>query len=169
MNINVKVKNADHIKNQIANYQVEIHEKLDIFVERLAQKGVEIAVLKVVSNGNIFTGTLLESIQYKPGDVVTDGITYIVYTDCPWAKWVEFGTGIVGEEASHPDAAIHGWEYDTHKHGEAGWYYTKGEYDENNKPIVYWTKGQRAKAFMYETARELFYEIQDVALEVFGR
>lgn len=54
--------------------------------------------------------------------------------------YVEFGTGIVGSEHPHK----HGWEYDINNHGNDGWWYSKnGSY--------YWTKGQPARPFMYET------------------
>lgn len=34
-----------------------------------------------------------------------------VYTDNPYAAFVEFGTGIQGKESTHPNAEDSGWEY----------------------------------------------------------
>lgn len=71
--------------------------------------------------------------------------------------YVEYGTGVVGRDASHPDTSRVGWRYDKNEHGEMGWWYPSSTDDPN--PTKYrgktgwwaWTKGQRARPFMYET------------------
>ena len=77
--------------------------------------------------------------------------------------YVEFGTGIVGSENSHPDTSIVGWKYDTNKHGEKGWHYFKDG-------AWHWTQGMPSRPFMYNTASELrsMNTIADIAREVFG-
>lgn len=80
--------------------------------------------------------------------------------DNEYYTFVEYGTGIVGANSSHPDTSGFGWVYDTNNHGESGWWYPSAESDPN--PTSYqaedgnwwaWTKGQRSTPFMYETWR----------------
>ena len=101
--------------------------------------------------------------DFEPGDIVSNGASYYIYTACPWAKFVEFGTGIVGSENSHPDTSIVGWKYDTNNHGEKGWHYFKDG-------AWHWTQGMPSRPFMYNTASELrsMNTIADIAREVFG-
>ena len=85
---------------------------------------------------------------------------HIVYTDCPWAKYVEFGTGITGSQNPHQNASVSGWKYDVNEHGESGWfYYRDGEW--------HWTKGMPSRPFMYETDLKLILEISKIAKDVF--
>lgn len=60
------------------------------------------------------------------------------------ADFVEFGTGIVGQENPHPNPD--GWEYDVNGHGEAGWIYI--DKLENKKR---WTAGMEARPYIYPT------------------
>ena len=123
--------------------------------------GVETAKMKVRQYNAVYTGELLNSINYEQGAVIQSGATWIVYTGCDWAKFVEFGTGIVGKQNPHPDTGIIGWKYDVNDHGEAGWfYYLDGKW--------HWTKGMPSRPFMYETSIELAEKIAKVAKEVFG-
>ena len=99
----------------------------------------------------------------EPGDIVSNGASYYIYTDCDWAAFVEFGTGVVGKSNPHPDTGLANWKYDTNNHGEAGWwYFNDGEW--------HWTKGMPSRPFMYETAQELrdMSVIMNIAKDVFG-
>ena len=101
--------------------------------------------------------------QLEQGDIIYNGATYVIYTDCPWAAYVEFGTGVVGEKSPHPNKSMAGWKYDVNSHGEAGWYYFKdGEW--------HWTNGMISRPFMYETGQQLrnMGVISRIAKEVFG-
>jgi len=79
------------------------------------------------------------------------------------AMFVEFGTGIEGEDNPHPNVTFNDafWEYDTNSHGEKGWWYPTDESDTNptkkyseKKGIWFaWTKGMPARPFMYRTWR----------------
>ena len=85
----------------------------------------------------------------------------MVITDCPWAFYVEFGTGIVGANSPHPDTSIANWKYDINQHGDMGWYYFKdGDW--------HWTKGMPSRPFMYQTSMDLRARIESVAREVFA-
>lgn len=81
-----------------------------------------------------------------------------------YAMFVEFGTGVVGEENKHPMPSRRDWKYDTKEHGESGWWYPSKESDPN--PTRYqakdgkfwaWTKGMPSRPFMYETWRYMAY------------
>ena len=65
-----------------------------------------------------------------------------IYSPSDHADYVEFGTGIIGEESPHPRPSFGNWVYDINNHGEAGWVYIK-----NGKR--YHTLGTRARPFMY--------------------
>lgn len=161
----LNTKSIQNAIKEIEQYKQEIIQKTQLFAERLAQKGVEMAEYKILDYDAVYTGELLASIKLEKGQVYTNGAEYIVYTDCPWAQFVEFGTGIVGDENQHPYADVFNWKYDVNEHGEYGWWYwndTEGEWR--------WTKGMPSRPFMYETAMQLqqLQFLVEVAREVFG-
>ena len=159
--VSLSEKSFREAAKQIQDYKDEITGKCQELARRLAERGVEISKMKITNFNAVYTGELLSSIKHTPGVVMKYGSSYIVYTDCPWAKFVEFGTGIVGERNPHPDTSIAGWKYDVNDHGESGWYYYRdGEW--------HWTKGMPSRPFMYETDIELMMEVSKIAREVFG-
>lgn len=119
------LEDSDSWADDIRKYRLELQKKCDEFTRQLAEEGVAIAKANILSEDAIYTGELLNSMNIKPGDVIVNGASYHIYTACPWAKFVEFGTGIEGKENSHPDASIIGWKYDINNHGEKGWFYFK--------------------------------------------
>lgn len=94
-------------------------------------------------------------------DRLPDGM--VITIGAEHAMYVEFGTGIKGENSPHPNPSFNGqdWEYDMNGHGEKGWYYPTTADDPN--PTKYyskssdqwwaWTSGQEARPFMYNTWR----------------
>ena len=157
----LSVKGIEKLKEELKNYKVEFNKKVGLFVERLAQEGVTMARVKITEKDAIYTGELLSSMKLRKGDTVYNGAKWYIYTDCPWAKFVEFGSGIVGSEKQHPNSDIVGWKYDINEHGESGWFYFKDD-------EWHWTKGMPSRPFMYETALELQVIIPKIAREVFG-
>lgn len=157
----LSISSIRQLQKDLEKYKSDITYKARLLAEKLSERGVEIARVKVAEYDAIYTGELLASINYEYGGVIQDGAKWIVYTDCPWAPFVEFGTGIVGASSPHPNTSIVGWKYDVNEHGEKGWFYFKdGEW--------HWTKGMPSRPFMYETSMELMKEITKVAKEVFG-
>lgn len=145
----------------IRQYRNELTDKCYEFAEKLADKGVQIAQLKISSSGAVESGELMESMSLEPGDLMTDGARFIIYTGCQWAAYIEFGTGLIGSQNPHPDPSLANWKYDVNLHGEKGWYYHKdGEW--------HWTKGMMSRPFMYETGKEIATMVAEVAREVFG-
>lgn len=154
-------KSIDRAAERLQNYADDLADKCTLLTVKLAEKGIQTARIKIATYDAFYTGQLLDSINYERGAVIQNGDEWIVYTDCPWAKFVEFGTGVVGKSNPHPDVGIVGWKYDTNEHGEAGWYYFRdGEW--------HWTKGMPSRPFMYETSVELREDIVKIAKEVFG-
>lgn len=154
-------KSIQKAAERLTAYAEGLGDKCNELSKKLAQMGVETAKMKVRQYNAVYTGELLNSINYEQGAVIQSGATWIVYTGCDWAKFVEFGTGIVGKQNPHPDTGIIGWKYDVNDHGEAGWfYYLDGKW--------HWTKGMPSRPFMYETSIELAEKIAKVAKEVFG-
>ena len=161
--VNLSFRSFRKLANNIRDYRKSLQDKCEEFAYRMAEEGVAIAQMKILGFDAVMTGELLDSMNLKAGDIFSNGATYYIYTDCPWAKFVEFGTGIVGSENPHPDPSIAGWKYDVNVHGEKGWYYFKnGEW--------HWTKGLPSRPFMFETGQELkdMNIISSVAREVFG-
>ena len=79
----------------------------------------------------IDTGELKNSITKSQ----VEKLAIEVFTDCEYAKYVEFGTGIEGERSKHPEYNEEGWEYDIHKHGEF-WYKAYQDLDANKNQIA---------------------------------
>lgn len=158
---NLSISSIKQLQKDLEKYKSDITYKAQLLAEKLAERGVEIARVRVAEYDAIYTGELLASINYEYGGVIKDGAKWIVYTDCPWAPFVEFGTGIVGANSPHPNTSIVGWKYDVNEHGEKGWFYFKdGKW--------HWTKGMPSRPFMFETSMQLMKEITKVAKEVFG-
>lgn len=167
-NINIRLSQesiANAIK-ELENYQKDLMRRIDTFTRRLAEVGVEIAQMQIVSMPVFDTGKLFDSIKFEKGDVLTNGVTYYVYSDCEYAPFVEFGTGMVGKQSPHPkpqSISMNGKTYDGYDsqgHGWEGWVYYKNEH-------YYWTQGAEAKPFMYNTALLLAQKVHEIALEVF--
>lgn len=159
--VGLSAKEFRQLAKDIRKYRESLQDKCEELARRLAEEGVEIARMKISSFDAILTGELLASMNLEPGDVVSNGASYYIFTGCEWAKFVEFGTGIVGASSPHPDTSLVGWEYDTNEHGEAGWHYYKdGEW--------HWTKGMPSRPFMYETGQELRSRVAEIAQEVFA-
>lgn len=148
------------LKKDLVAYQIELAKKVDLFTKELALEGVYIARNKIGEKDAVFTSELLNSMNLRKGDVIHDGSQWVIYTDCEWAQYVEYGTGIVGLQNQHPQYDIVGWRYDKNEHGESGWFYFRdGEW--------HWTKGMPSRPFMYETALELPEKVNRIAKEVF--
>ena len=141
----------------VKTYKKEFISKTRLFMSQLVDAGVRIASEEVVELGAFDSGRLADSFQSTI--MYTDGNGKgIIFTDCPWAAFVEFGTGVVGEQNPHPTMP---WDYDTNNHGDAGWvYFTDGSF--------HWTKGMPSRPFMYHTALELEQSVRQIAKEAFG-
>lgn len=158
----LSAKGFRNLAKQVREYRKSLTDKCEEFAYRMAEEGFAIAQLKILSFNAVMTGELLDSMNLEAGDILSNGSTYYIYTDCDWAAFVEFGTGVVGQENPHPETGIANWKYDVNDHGEKGWFYFKdGEW--------HWTKGMPSRAFLFETGQELknISLISSIAEEVF--
>lgn len=146
---------------ELEDYRKEFIRKCNELIRQLTEYGYEFAKLEVLRLGAFDTGNLADSIQgYFDPDV---GIGFI-RAEAWYAVYVEFGTGVVGAGASHPNAGAHGWVYDMNHHGDKGWVYFS-----ERDGMFHWTQGQPSSPFMYNTFRELQRKARDIAGQVFNR
>lgn len=154
----LSVSELDRAIKEVKEYQRELNRKVDLLVQTLVARGVEVSKEFIQNMDAIYTGELLSSISG-----IYDATNHVgaIYTDCEWAKFVIFGTGVRGAEAPSPYAAQVGWKYDYGNHGEAGWYYFRdGEW--------HWTNGFPSRDFLWDTMMVLKQELNATAKQVFG-
>jgi len=157
----LSVPEIDKAIKEVEKYKSDLIHKCQLFAEKLAEEGVYIARVNIANEGAIYSSELLSSIHAEYQGSSSKGATWIICTDCPYAKYIEFGFGIVGSQNPHPDTSIIGWKYDINEHGQSGWFYEKdGKW--------FWSKGQASKPFMWETAIELRKRVDSIAREVFA-
>lgn len=157
INLNVlSSKSIDDALKYIRNYQKDLDNKVNAFIELVAQRGVGIAQAYIVDLDAIDTATLYNSIHAENVSQQQHIAEWLIKTDCEWACYVEFGTGIIGETFSHPLAGEKDYKYDVNDHGVDGWiYYKDGAF--------HWTNGFQARPFMLQTAMDL--EEKDIILD----
>ena len=154
----------------LQSYQDSLTYKCQLLVEKLAEKGVEIARVQIADLDAIFTSELLQSVHSEYRGSIKGGGVWAVVADSKHAAFVEFGTGVIGKANPYKGTLPEGvdWQYASGKtirqlaDGRYGWFY-KGK-DGN----WYFTEGMPSRPFMYNTANELRSIIESTAKEVFG-
>lgn len=167
----LSVKGLRQLQKDLDRYKNDVIYKTKLFAERLSERGVEIARVKVAQYDAIFTGDLIQSIHNEYKESNKYGATFIVVTDSEHAAFVEFGTGQYGIDFPYPYPLPQGvtWDYAVGKTirknsatGRYFWFYpgTDGKW--------HYTEGMPARPFMFETSMELMQIVTQVAKEVFG-
>lgn len=139
-----------------------INQRLVVLAERIKVEAVQ-NLLR--GRRGVETGRLAKGIQItyytNPNGVLTKARIHIVGPAKKYGKFVEFGTGILGEE-SELDYVPRGWVYNATDKGETGWPFKSKSRKVNrgtrNKPSFsnwFWTYGQPGKAFMYRAYLDL--------------
>ena len=165
----IKVKldprSIDNAIQEIQAYKMDLERRVRLLLKRLIDEGVKIAKAKVVEHKIIHDAELTNSINGYMSVALNAGF---IRVDDEHAVFFEFGTGPVGASNPHPLGV---------SYKESGWY-TKAD----GKPMdeLYWwrplgsdgdtyffTEGQEAKPFMYETAQKLKDEFPRIVMEVF--
>jgi len=154
---------------QVKDYQTRVDEKTRIIAQRLAERGVDVACVKLVSYKALFTGDLMASMREQLMSMDVHGATFVVKADSEHAAFVEFGTGYVGNDSPYPYPLTGiDWQYISGnqivanaKNGIYGWFY-KGS-DGN----VYFTEGMPSRPFMYETSLQLAQETVKIVRQAF--
>ena len=155
-------KSIESAITELQMYKEEVERRVTMLVKRLTERGANIARAKVVEMGAYYTGELLNSIDSYLFSFGGSPVGFI-RVNAEYGMFVEFGTGIVGENSEHhPATEAFGWQYDVNDHGEVGWLFPAedGTYRR--------TRGQESRPFMYETALQLRDEFPAIVKEVFG-
>lgn len=168
-------RSIDAAVRELQTFQQQLKAGIDDLCNELLEDGVFHAKVQIQSLDAVDTGALMASIGHGAFDPQTR--TGIIYAGSYYALFVEFGTGIIGQDNRHPtvvdgtvdDFAVMGsngsiyTKYDTHNHGDDGWVYRKvGE----NK--FRWTKGMPARPFMYNTYLTLKGIAEDYGGKIIG-
>lgn len=157
--LDLSTRDINRAIRDLKRYKRELNKKVSLLIETLTDYGVDVAKAQIRELGAWYTGELESSITGYFSPTVGAGV---IKAGSPYAVFVEFGTGIVGQTSPHPDPKD--WQYDINKHGEDGWIY----FNERDGRW-HWTKGVESRPFMYNTARELEMECMRIAKEVFAR
>ncbi len=154
--------------NEILEYRKDVERKTQVLVQRLTDYGAEIARIKIVNAGAVYSGELLSGVGGYFSPLLNAGFVKVTSDH---VAFVEFGTGVVGKQYSHTNGEYlskASWGYATGqkifttKDGKIGWIYPtdSGEFR--------FTEGMKSRPFMYETALELQKEFPRMAKEVFA-
>lgn len=166
----LSVSSIRQLQKDLEKYRDSLEYKAALLAEKLAERGVEIARVQVSSLDAVFTRELLSSIHSEYKGSQKGGAIFAVVADSDHAAFVEFGTGIIGQESPYPYELPEGvsWQYASGKtirqlaDGRYGWFYPKdGQW--------YFTEGMPSRPFMYQTSMELMREVVKAAKEVFGK
>ena len=168
----LSVEGINNLKKELLSYKTDfLQSRLVELVEKLAEKGVEIAKANVTKLDAIFTGELIDSLHSEKGSASKGTAIFYIVTDSKHAAFVEFGTGVVGQNSPHKNGEYlskAAWQYATGpkifttQDGRVGWIYPT---DDGG---FRFTEGMKSRPFMYETALELQREFPRIAKEVFG-
>lgn len=170
--ININLFDTKSIQNAVKalrSYENSLEYKCRLLAEKLAEKGVEVARVQVSDLDAIFTTELLQSIHAEYVGSVKGGGVWAVVAGTDHAAFVEFGTGIIGQQSPYPYPLPEGvsWQYASGKtirqlaDGRYGWFYP------GNDGNWYFTEGMPSRPFMYLTALELQDAVTQTAKEVF--
>lgn len=156
---------VDKLKKDLEAYRMDLHQKLLIFTQRLAELGVDVAKASVVDLDAVFTGELYNSIHSEQREVSQSTVVFAVVADSSHAIYVEMGTGIVGAESPYPGnlPAVYaqGKTIRQLSDGRYGWFYERdGQW--------YFTEGMPSRPFMYFASMEIQNQVVKIAKEVFA-
>ncbi len=166
---------------QLRDYQNSLTYKCQMVAQKLAEKGVEIARVQIADLDAVFTSELISSIHSEYEGSTKGGGVWAVVAGTDHAMFVEFGTGIVGQEHPYPGEFPDGvtWDYASGKtirqamqdisiNGDtfvkAGEYYWTYIGDDGKLHI---TKGMPSRPFMYYTSLQLIKLVEKTVKEVF--
>ena len=156
IHVELTLESIEGAIKKVKAYQKRVETLENRVVKRLVKDGVEQAQELVPLD----TGALMSSISGKSNGNVGE-----VRTDCEYAAFVEFGTGVIGAAASYPGPLPTAYQYMGGKHhvttkdGRDGWFYPL---DDGSWRF---TQGQPTKPFMYDTAQLLAGAAPDVVKE----
>lgn len=142
MIVSLTEKGINDAIRKLNKYKEDVQKANKTVLEQIGEYGVEYAKQQVATLGAFDTGELYGSIKGE----LEKPYRYVISTDCEHAKFVEYGTGIVGSQSDVPRELPSGWKYSTNPNG---WVY-KGK-----DGLYHRTKGMPSRPFMYNTKLEL--------------
>lgn len=126
-------------------YAVEtgVRNGIEELADRIKQKLEEEATMMGLGGSQVVN----QIVVFDVGDAI------VITNNVDHALFVEFGTGVRGEQSPHPRP----WNYDVNGHGEQGWWYPTDNSDPNpikrygaGGSVWAWTAGMPSRPFMYE-------------------
>lgn len=149
--------------------------RIALICDKLQKRAVELCKDNLAAFGAIQDQDLYDSIH---ADAICEAGKFRIFlrANAKHASFVEFGTGIVGAQNPHPQAGK--WGGGTYKDG--GWYtqadgkdmqalYGWEPHVARDGNIIYFTAGQPAKPFMYNTMVQLREEFPEIVRKVFEK
>lgn len=164
-------KSIQNAIKQLRDYQNSLEYKCNLVAQKMAEKGVEIAKAQVYDMDAVFTTELFNSIHPEYKGQADGSSIWAVIAGTDHAVFVEFGTGVIGQEQSYPGKLPDGvsWQYASGKtirqlaDGRYGWFYPGSDGN------WYFTEGMPSRPFMLNTSLELYRIAKSVVKEVFGQ
>jgi len=171
-----KQKSIQDAIKELERYRDSLIDKNEVFVRRLAEIGVNSAMMTLATKGQ---GDAERSASFNVEFVTTEGVTAgkITITSTPHINqdgrvfyphlaW-EFGAGNYFNVGAHPKAGELGlgpgtFPDQTHVPEPGFWYYR----DENGDPVR--SYGTQATMPMYNASKAIIEEIEQIAREVFS-
>ena len=169
--IKIDLNKSGSLENGIKElkaYKQRIQERTSLLVQKLTDYGAEIARIKIVNMGAFYSGELLSGVSGYYSPTLNAGFVKVANDH---VAFVEFGTGVVGQNNSHKNGEYlskAAWSYAsgtkifTTQDGRVGWIYPT---DDGG---FRFTEGMASRPFMYETALELEHSFGRIAKEVFS-
>ena len=149
-------------------YKKRIQKRASLLVQKLTDYGAEVVRIKIVNMGAYYSGELLSGVSGYFSPSLNAGFVKVTSDH---VAFVEFGTGVVGQNNPHQNGeylSMAAWSYAsgakifTTKDGRVGWIYPT---DDGG---FRFTEGMKSRPFMYETALELQSKFEQMAREVFS-
>ena len=168
--ITVNLNESGSVKKAIKDlkkYKKKLEKNTGLLVQKLTDMGAKLVRVKIVGMGAYYSGELLSGVTGYYSPTLNAGFVKVASDH---VAFVEFGTGIVGQNSPHKNGeylAKAAWSYAsgtkifTTKSGKVGWIYPtdNGEFR--------FTEGMKSRPFMYETVLELERKFPKIAKEVF--
>lgn len=172
----LSVKGIENLKKQLIDYRDnELQRKIDLFVNRLAQRGIPTIESKIsdasytYDEKNIQSGSNTEHSTYIKVDKLIGMSQATLVLEGREVLFIEFGAGIFyNTEAGtspHPKGAENGFLIGTYGEGH-GVQKVWGYYAESGELVL--THGVKATMPMYSASLEIRNNVVQIAKEVFG-
>ena len=169
--IRINLNESDSLKKgikKLESYKKKLQKKTTRLVQKLTDYGAEVVRVKIVNMGAYYSGELLSGVDGYFSPSLNVGFVRVTSDH---VAFVEFGTGVVGQNSPHKNGEYlskAAWQYATGakifttKNGRVGWIYPT---DDGG---FRFTEGMKSRPFMYEAALELQRKFPRIVKEVFS-